>query len=187
MDMFEKATKAVKNAGESVIDSAKSIGNTIYSTTKEQRELAGLKVQKSVIERKLQEFYAEIGKRYVEYTANASGEAAFDVSDILDRMQSNLEKIAEIDNMVAEKELNIKKEEEARTQKKAQDEYDSEKAKLDKALEMDIISQGEYSEKMRVVQRRFDNHEQIRKIELQLQMGIITREEYRDKINNLLK
>jgi len=187
MDMFEKATKAVKNAGESVIGSAKNIGNTIYTSTKEQREFAGLKVQKSVIERKLQDSYAEIGKRYVEYTANSNGEAAFDVSDILDGMQSELEKIAEIDELIAEKELNIKKEEEARVQKKAQEEYDSEKAKLDRALEMDIISQGEYSEKMRIVQRKFDNREQIRKIELQLQMGIISREEYHDKINNLLK
>lgn len=187
MDMFEKATKAVKSAGESVIGSAKNIGNTIYSSTKEQRELAGLKVQKSVIERKLQDSYAEIGKRYVEYTTNSNGETAFDVSDILDEMQPNLEKIAEIDESVAEKELNIKKEEEARIQKRAQDEYDSEKAKLDKALEMDIISQGEYSEKMLVVQRKFDNYEQIRKIEMQLQMGIITKEEYHEKINNLLK
>lgn len=186
MDMFEKATKAVKNAGESVIGSAKNIGNSIYNSTKEQRELAGLKVQKSVIERKLQDSYAEIGKKYVEYTANSNGEVVFDVSDILDEMQPNLEKIVEIDAIVAEKELNIKREEELRLQKKAQDEYDIEKAKLDKALEMDIISQGEYSEKMRVVQRKFDNYEQIRKIEMQLHMGIISKEEYHDKINKLL-
>ena len=47
MDVFEKATKAVKEVGGNVIDSAKSIGNSIYSTSKEQRELAGMKVQKS--------------------------------------------------------------------------------------------------------------------------------------------
>lgn len=187
MDVFEKATRAVKNAGESVLDSAKNIGNTIYSSTKEQRELAGLKVQKSVIERRLQDSYAAIGKRYVAYTGNSNGEAVFDVSDILDEMQPNLEKMAEIEEMVAEKELRIKKEEEARAQKKAQDEYDSEKAKLDKALEMDIITQEEYFEKIRVVQCKFDNYEQIRKIELQLQMGIISKEEYHDKINALLK
>ena len=187
MDMFEKATKAVKNAGESVIDSAKNIGSSIYSSTKEQRELAGLKVQKSVIERKLQDSYAQIGKRYVEYTANSNADTAFDVSDILDEMQPNLDKLAEIEELTAEKEVNIKKGEEERLRKKAQDEYDSEKAKLDKALEMDIISQEEYSEKMLVVQRKLDNYDQIRKIELQLQMGIITREEYHEKINNLLR
>ena len=38
MDMFEKATRAAKNLGAS-----------IYSTTKEQSELASLNVQKSVV------------------------------------------------------------------------------------------------------------------------------------------
>lgn len=36
MDMFEKATKAVKEVGENVIDSAKNLGTSIYSTSKEQ-------------------------------------------------------------------------------------------------------------------------------------------------------
>ena len=64
MDMFGKATRAVKEVGENVFDSAKSIGNSIYSTSKEQSELAGMKVQKSVIEKRLEESYAKIGKRY---------------------------------------------------------------------------------------------------------------------------
>ena len=187
MDMFEKATKAVKNAGESVIGSAKNFGSSIYNSTKEQREAAGLKVHISVIERKLQDAYAQIGKRYVDYTANSSGDMAFDVSDILEQMQPNLEKIAEIDEMIAEKEMNIKKEEEERARRKAQDEFDFEKAKLDKALAMDIISEEEYSEKMHIVQNRLDHYEQIRKIEIQLAMDIISKEEYRDKINDLLR
>ncbi len=186
MDVFEKATKAVKEVGENVIDSARNLGTSIYSTSKEQGELAGIKVQKSVVEKKLQESYAEIGKRYVSYMNHADASDAFDISDILETMQPELDKLAEIEATLGEKELNAKKMEEERRQKKAQDEFDEKKAKLDKALSMDIISQEEYEEKLAVVQRKLDNYEQLRKIDMQLQMGIISPEEHGEKINKIL-
>ena len=135
MDMFEKATKTVKEVGGNVIESAKSIGTSIYATSKEQSEIAGMKVQKSVIEKKLNEFYAAIGKRYLDYMRSATGEESFDVSDIVNEMQPDLDKMNEIISLLEEKEIEAKKVEEDRRQKKAQGEYDSEKAKLDKALE----------------------------------------------------
>ena len=185
--MFEKATKAVKEVGGTVFDSAKNIGTSIYSLSKEQSELAGMKVQKSVIEKKLQESYAEIGKRYVEYIAKVDVEEAFDVSDIIEAMQPDLDKLEEIAEAVAQREVNAKKEEEEKQLKKAQDAYDVEKAKLDKALEMDIISQEEYNEKMIMVQKKFEHYVQIRKIDMQLQMGIISNDEYAMKIDNILR
>ena len=184
--MFEKATKAVKEVGGNVIDSAKNIGTSIYSTSKEQGEIAGLKVQRSVLEKKLQESYAVIGKRYYEYINNSEGEDSFDVSDVIDKMQPEMEKIKEIDNTLLEKELIEKKLEEERRHKKALDAYESDKAQLDKALRMDILTQEEYDEKMVVVKKKYDNHEQLRKIEMQLQMGIIDREEYELKVNKVL-
>lgn len=184
--MFEKATKTVKEVGGNVIDSAKSIGTTIYSTSKEQSEIAGLKVQKSVIEKKLQESYASIGKRYFEYINDSEGQDSFDVSDIIEQMQPEIEKIKEIDNALLEKELNEKKMEEEKRHKKALDAYESDKGRLDRALELEIISQEEYDEKMVVVKKKYDNYEQLRKIDLQLQMGIIDREEHEMKINKIL-
>lgn len=186
MDMFEKATKTVKEVGESVIESAKSIGTSIYAASKEQSELAGMKVQKSVIEKKLNEYYAVIGKRYLDYMNTSSGEDSFDVTDVITEMQPELDKMAEIILALEEKELEVKKEEEERRRKKAQNEFDMEKAKLEKALSMDIISEEEFSEKMAVVQKRFDNYDQLRKIDLQLEMGIINRDEYTEKVNKIL-
>jgi len=184
--MFEKATKTVREVGENVIDSAKKMGNSIYSSSKEQSEIAGMKVQKSVIEKRLQESYAIIGKRYVEYIRNADLSNPFDVSDVIEDIQPDMEKLDEIEAFLLEKELNAKKLEEERRQKKAVDSYETEKSKLDKALEMDIISQEEYDEKMAVVQKKLDNFEQLRKIDLQLQMGIITRDEYEAKVDKVL-
>lgn len=183
--MFDKATKTVKEVGENVFDSAKKVGSTIYNTSKEQSEIAGLKVQKAMVEKKLQEYYAAIGKRYVEFV-KADSTDVFDVNDILEEMQADKAKLDEIEESLAEKEINAKKAEEARREQKALEAYEAGKAKLDKALALDVITVEEYTEKLAVVQRKYDNHEQLRKIDLQLQMEIITKEEHDLKVEKLL-
>ena len=186
MDMFDKATKVVKEVGENVIDSAKNIGTSIYSTSKEQSEIAGLKIQKSVVERRLDESYAAIGKRYLEYMNKADASEAFDISDILDTMKPDLEKLEEMNTSLKEKEIEAQKDEEERRQKKALEEYEAQKAKLDKAMELDILTQEEYDEKLAVIKKKYDNYEQLRKIDMQLQMGIISKEEHKEKIKNII-
>lgn len=185
--MFGRATKAVKEVGENVIDSAKSLGTSIYSISKEQSELAGMKVQKSVIEKRLEDSYAKIGKRYVEYMNQADGNEAFDISDVLEEMKPDMDKLEEIVATLQEKEAEAKREEEEKRQKKALDEFESQKAKLDKALEMEIITVEEFDEKIAIIQKKYDNYDQLRKIDMQLQMGIISAEEHAAKINNILE
>lgn len=187
MDLFEQATKVAKEVGSSVVDSAKNIGNTIYSSTKEQSEIANLKIQKSSLSKKLQDSYAEIGKRYVKFTKTAEAGELFDASDLLQAMQADLDKMSEIDAAIEEKNLTAKKDEEEKLQRKAEDEYLAAKEKLDKALAMDIITKDEYDEKMIPIQKKFDNHVQLRKYDMQLQMGIITAEEYDQKVADLLR
>lgn len=79
MDFFDRTTKAVREIG---------------NATREQTELANLKIQKAAIEKKLESQYAEIGKRYVNYIADSFRTTPFDVSDILDAINPDLEKIA---------------------------------------------------------------------------------------------
>ena len=184
--MFEKATKTVIEVGGSVIGSAKKVGSSIYAVSKEQGELAGMKVQKSIVEKRLQESYALIGKRYLEYVKDSDASVVFDVSDIVEAMQPDVDKLEEIEAFLLEKEMNVKKNEEERRQKKALDAYEAEKAKLIKALEMDIINNEEFEEKMSIVQKKYDNAEQIRRLEMQLQMDIISKEEYDAKLSKLL-
>ena len=186
MDVFEKATKAVKEVGGNVIDSAKSIGNSIYSTSKEQRELAGMKVQKSVIEKHLNDGYAKIGKRYVEYMSTSDGSEEFDISDILEEMNPDLEKFEEITSALKEKEEFIKQEEQEKQRKKAEEEFETAKEKLDRALEMEIVSKEEYEEKMEILQKKYDNYDELKRFEAQLDMGIITKEEYNAKVKKVL-
>jgi len=186
MDMFGKAAKAAKEVGDNVIHSAKNLGESIYNLTKDQSELASLNIQRSVIEKKLEDSYAEIGKRYVGYIERCDGSEAFDVSDILAQIGPELEKLADVKLQISNKEAMIKENNEEKARKKAEDEFISIKQKLDKALALDVITAEEYNVKVEAAQKRLDNYDTLRKIEMQLDMGIISKSEYEDKIHNIL-
>lgn len=187
MDMFEKATKAAKNVGDTVIHSAKNIGTTLYSSTKEQSELASLNIQKSVLDKKLAESYAEIGKRYVAYVDACEGDKAFDVEDILAKMRPDLEKAEEVKEQIAKKEQQIRQDKEERLKRKAQEDFEAEKKKLERALEIDVITLEEYEAKLTLAQKKLDHYEELRKVAIQLDMGIISKTEYEEKVKQILQ
>ena len=93
MDFFDKTTKVVREIG---------------NVTKEQTELANLRIQKAAVEKKLESQYAEIGKCYVAYIADSFRTAPFDVSDILDVINPDLEKVAEIAEQIAQKDQQVR-------------------------------------------------------------------------------
>ena len=53
-------------------------------------------------------------------------------------------------------------------------------------MELDILTQEEYQEKLAVIKKKYDNYDRLRKIDMQLQMGIISKEEHKEKINNII-
>lgn len=187
MDFFDKATKVAKDVGNSVKTTAVNVGNSISNITKEQSELAGLKLQKSNIDKKLNSAYAEIGRKYVEYIQQCDTGILFDVSDIVEEMKPDLEKIAELDAQIADMDHQIRQNNLDRERKKAQDIFDSEQKKLDKALDMEIITNEEYNEKLAAAQKKLDHFELLKKIDMQLEMGIISKVEHEEKVRNILQ
>lgn len=186
MDMFEKASRVMKSVGDDMINSAINFSNTFCNTTKVQSEIASLNVQKSLIEKKLSDAYMEIGKRYVAYMNHAVPGAPFDVSDVMEKITPELEKMAQVDEELAQKEQQMKDDAENRSRKRAEEEFESTKKKLDQALEMSILTETEYAEKLTAAQKKLDYYDQIRKVELQYQMGIITKAEFDAKMKAIL-
>ncbi len=182
MDLFNMATKMAKEVSNSVV----SMGSALTNTTREQTELANLKIQKSALERKMESQYAEIGKKYIAYISNVFNAQPFDVQDILDAMKPNLEKLTEIEGQVAEKEKQVKANNAERDKKRAQEQFEAEKKKLDKAKELDILTEEEYEAKISVAQKKLENYELLHKVEMQYNMDIITKEEYEEKVRNIL-
>lgn len=176
MNLFDKTTKAVKE-----------VGGAIGNATREQTELANLKIQKAAIERKLESQYAEIGKRYVAYISDSFQIEPFDVSDILDAINPDLEKITEIAEQMEQREQQVRQNSLEKERRKAQEQFDNEKKKLDKARDLDVISEEEYGEKLEKAQRKLDNFEILKKIQMQYEMDIITREEYEEKVRGVLQ
>ena len=52
---------------------------------------------------------------------------------------------------------------------------------------MDVITQDDYDIKIAIAKKKVDNFELIRKVEQQAEMGLITKEEKAQKIEELLK
>lgn len=187
MDLFDKAAKVAQDVGETVVNSAKSVGDYLKFTNSDQRDYAGLKVQLDKVNKELDSFYAEIGKRYVDYVKAPASQEAFNVDEILNQMESLMELKTETEQKIADKEQSIREGEKEKARLKALERFEREKKRLEDALRMDIISVEEFNEKVLAAQKKYENFDVLRKYDMQLNMQIITKEEYDAKVNELLK
>lgn len=113
-------------------------------------------------------------------------EPVFDVSDFLTIIKQDQAKKKELENQLAEVEKRAKQNTLLREKTKAEESFEQEKGVLDKALAMEIISKEEYEQKLKIARKKVENFEEIKKIEQQFEMGIITKEEKDEKINAIL-
>ena len=112
--------------------------------------------------------------------------SADDVSDFLTIIKQDRTKKKELENQLAEVEKRAKQNALIREKTKAEEAFEQEKGVLDKALAMEILSKEEYEQKLNIARKKVENFEEIKKIEQQFEMGIITKEEKDEKINALL-
>lgn len=186
MGLFDKVTKTVSNVGNSAMKSAAKVGSSAAVAVQEQTELTSLKTQINVIEQELSASYIQIGRKFVEYVAESGEMPGIDVSSTLKLIEPKLTKKAELEKKIIELEKEIKQKNVLREKEQAEEVFLAEKAKLDKALGMDLLTQEEYDEKLAAARKKVDNFEAVRRIEQQAEMGLITAEEKAQKINQLL-
>jgi len=182
MGVFDKALKTVTNAGKSAISTANNIGSNIGTAAQDSSELNALKAQIGTINQELDASYVIVGRKYVEYILASDEMGPIDVSDILKLIDPKIAKKQELEEQVVELEKKIKDNAVLREKQMAEKEFLAEKEKLEKALQMDVISKEDYDIKMAKAQKKYDNFEEIRKVEAQCDMGIITAEEKKAKI-----
>lgn len=186
MGLFDKVTKVVANVGESVVKTAANVGSSASVAVQEQNELIALKTQINTIDQELNSSYIQIGRKYVEYVIETGDMPGIDVSDILKLIDPKLTKKHDLENQIIELEKEIKSKNVLREKQQAEEDFLNEKAKLDKALAMDVITQDDYDIKLAIARKKVDNFELIRKIEQQAEMGLISNEEKEQKIEALL-
>lgn len=121
-----------------------------------------------------------------EVKEESDEEPVFDVSDFLTIIKQDQAKKKELENQLAEVEKRAKQNALIREKTKAEEAFEQEKGVLDKALAMEILFKEEYEQKLNIARKKVENFEEIKKIEQQFEMGIITKEEKDEKINALL-
>ncbi len=178
----KKLAKAKNVAADKVGD----VASTVATVAKEQTELATLKAEINVIDKELDASYSMVGKKYVEYVIATQEMPGIDVSDILKWIDPKVSRKLELEEQIVVVEKRNKEQKLLREKQQAEQDYLDEKLKLDKALAMDIIDQEIYNSKLQVHKKKLDNFETIRKLELQVDMGIISEEEKNAQIDKIL-
>ena len=186
MGLFDKIQQTAASVGSSVAKGAVNVGSNVAVATQEQSELASLKAQINVIEQELNSSYIQVGRKYIDYVIQSGDMPGIDVSDILKLIDPKLTKKDELEKQIIELEKAIKSKSVLREKQQAEEEYLAEKAKLDKALAMDVIDQNDYEIKLAIAYKKVENFELIRKIEQQCDRGRITKAEKEQKLQELL-
>lgn len=187
MGFFDKALKTVQNMGDSFASSMMNVGSTAGTSVQDTTELNDLKMQINVIEQELDAAYMQIGKRYVDYVLQTGDMGNVEMTDLLTMLDPKLSRKKELEDQLIELEKRMKQNAILREKARAQEQFEDEKTKLDRALAMDIITQDEYNFKISVARKKVDNFEEIRRVEQQFDMGIITKEERDAKIEALTR
>ena len=185
MAFFDKLTQTASNVGKNVASSAAKVGSSATVVAQEQTELVQLKSQVNVINQELDSLYVQIGRRYVDHVLETGDMPGIDVSDLLKLMDPKMTKKKELEEEIIKLEKEIKNKSILREKQQAEADYLAEKAKLDKALAMELMSQDDYNEKLAVAKKKYDNFEEIRKVQQLADMNLISKEEKEAKIKEL--
>lgn len=185
MGIFDKVVTAAKNTGSSVASAAAKTGSTIGVAVQDQSELAGLKMQVNIIEQELEKAYSQVGRIYIEYVMNSGEMPGIDVSDILRMIDPKITRKIELEEQIIECQKRVKDNNLMKEKERAEIAFRSEKDKLDKALAMDVISLDEYNIKLAIAYKKVEHFEEIRRIEKQCDMRIITETEKLEKLRLL--
>lgn len=162
-----------------------TVGSQAGVAVQDQTELAELKMQVNVIQQELDSSYVQIGRKYVDYVISSGEMPGIDVSDILRLIDPKITQKNELEGKIIELEKKIKNNAILREKQAVEESFLQEKAKLDRALAMEIITQDDYNVKLAIARKKVDNFELIRKVEQQYEMKLISKEERDAKIREL--
>ena len=182
MGLFDKVAKTASSVGKSTLNTATKVGSNVGVAAQDQSELASLKMQVNVIDQELDASYVQIGRKYVDYVLTSGEMPGIDVSDILKLIDPKMTQKQELQQKIIELEKKIKDAAVLREKQAVEEEFLKEKDKLDKALAMDVLSQEDYAAKLASAKKKVDNFDEIRRVEKQYDMKLITKEERDAKI-----
>ena len=182
MGFFNKIKTQASSIGNSISDSVGQVSGDALTASKENAKLIAIKAEIASIDGNLEIAYKEIGKKYVEHVAQTGEIFEIGVKDTLMQIEPKLDKKEELENELIEIEKMLKDQLIMQEKAQYQREFDEEKAKLDKAYKMDVISKDEYDKKLAKIQSKLNNFEEIRRVKKQYEMELISEKEMNQKL-----
>lgn len=184
LDLFKY--KTVDNVGESSMERRETASTSDnYTKSQKEAEITNLKKEIQTVENDLDAAYIQIGRRFIEKAEITKDYCGLEIDDILRVMQPKIEKKKELDKQLVMIEKSIREIDILREKEKADLEFKDEKSKLDKALAMDVLTKQEYEQRLSVAKKKAYNFEEIRRVNQQFDMKLITAEERDEKIRLL--
>lgn len=185
MGFFDKLAQTAKNVSNSVANTATNVGSSAGVAMQDTAELNNLKMQVNVIEQELNASYIQIGRKYVEYVAATGDMPGIDISDLLILLDPKMTRKQELEQQIIDLEKRMRENQILREKNAVEQSFLATKENYDKALAMGIMTEDEYNYKLSIARKRVDNFDEIRRIEQQCSMGIITVEEKNARIQSL--
>lgn len=184
MSFFDKVKMQANNLGNTISNATTKLSDELFSTNTDEK-IISINSEIDDIMKELELAYAEIGKNYVEYITKSDKEPQIDVSDTLKRIQPKLKRKEELENEIVNIEKSLKDKFVMQEKSEVQKMFDIEKEKFDKALKLEVISQEEYDEKIAKAKIKLINFDEIRKIQKQYDMKLISKDEMQEKLSEL--
>ena len=186
MGLFDRIKTTAGGVAGSVVKGAGQLAGKTTVEAKEQAKILAVKADIASVQSEIDLGYLSIGKLYVEKLLAGMEITDFGAGETLKMLEPKLEK-----KMALEKELiALEKalDDALLMQEKAalEAEYEDQKAKLDKAKAFGAITDADYDAKLAQARKKLDHFADIRMLKKQKELGIITDEEMKEKIQELL-
>ena len=192
----EQVGNQLSNLATKGIELAKNAASTIAnrendSMSTESRELLDTPEKKSIrreietIDIQLNKLYASIGKQFAEHSLNAT-ENKLELSKELDNISRLITRHQELEQRMIDIDKQAINDRIVKEKMIAQQQFEAEIAKLKNAISMGIMSEDEYNTKYLALTKRMDCFDDIKRYEIQAELGIISNAERDAKINALL-
>lgn len=165
---------------------AAMIASAPFQKQEDSQEKKRLRTQMDALQKELDKQYADLGKQYVDSLSDGSA-SKNDMDTAVQMIRQKKESLSKLEKELMEIEKSTINNRIFAEKQQALESFNAEMTKLEKAVSMEVMSQEEFNEKRSALQRRMDNFEAIKRIEIQQEMGIITREEKDRKIAQLIQ
>jgi len=170
---------------ESISKAATNAFSTAIISSQEATKIMDMKKELTAISGELDVAYKQIGEKYFEYNSKTDDTPVIDVKDIIKLMDPKLKKKSEIEAELILLEKKLKDQAIMQEKEKYENEYKRRKEVLDKAKDMEVISEDEYYFKLKQYSKKIDNFKAIRNVNKQYELGIISYEELQMKLRDL--